>query len=41
VMISGYNIHVYIKEITFLLLYDLLQIGYYSCVDGITLDHLA
>jgi hypothetical protein len=28
-MISRYNIHIYIKEIFFLLLYDLLQIGYY------------
>jgi hypothetical protein len=28
-MISRYNIHIYIKEITFLLLCDLLQIGYY------------
>jgi hypothetical protein len=29
-MISGYNIHIYIKEMTFLLLYGLLQIGYYK-----------
>jgi hypothetical protein len=28
-MISIYNIHIYIKGITFLLLYDLLQIEYY------------
>jgi hypothetical protein len=29
-MISRYNIHIYIKGITFLLLYDLSQIGYYK-----------
>jgi hypothetical protein len=30
VMISRYNIHIYIKEIyIFFLLYDLLQVGYY------------
>jgi hypothetical protein len=30
VMISRYNIHIYIKEIYFFLLYDLLQVGYYN-----------
>jgi hypothetical protein len=30
VMISRYNIYIYIKEIYFFLLYDLLQVGYYS-----------
>jgi hypothetical protein len=28
-MISRYNIHIYIKEIFFLLLYEILQVGYY------------
>jgi hypothetical protein len=35
VMISRYNMHIYIKEIKkFLLLYDLLQIGYYTSTPG-------
>jgi hypothetical protein len=29
-MISRYNIHIYIKEIIFLLLYEFLQVGYYK-----------
>jgi hypothetical protein len=33
-MISRYNIHIYIKEMIFLLLYDFLQIGYYTEAKG-------